>query len=131
MYGLPGQALADVEATIDEAIRLAPSRIAFFGYAHLPQMIPRQPRIDAGCLPDQRLRFEQAPICYPRLTAAGYFPVVFDPSARPADSLTSPPPPGPWTPPFQGLHAVSPPPRPVFRTRPVHHFPVPPLQNTY
>src|SRR3546814_11916171 len=82
MYGLPGQALADVEATIDEAIRLAPSRIAFFGYAHLPQMIPRQRRIDAGCLPDQRLRFEQARLGYRRLTAAGYVPVGFDHFAR-------------------------------------------------
>src|SRR3546814_1831115 len=77
MYGLPGQALADVEATIDEAIRLAPSRIAFFGYAHLPQMIPRQRRTDAGCLPDQRLRFEQARLGFRRLTAAGYVPLGF------------------------------------------------------
>ncbi|MBB5704871.1 oxygen-independent coproporphyrinogen III oxidase [Sphingopyxis panaciterrulae] len=89
MYGLPGQALADVEATIDEAIRLAPSRIAFFGYAHLPQMIPRQRRIDAGRLPDQRLRFEQARLGYRRLTAAGYVPVGFDHFARPDDSLAA------------------------------------------
>jgi len=87
MYGLPGQELADVEATIDDAIRLAPSRIAFFGYAHLPQMIPRQRRIDVGRLPDQRLRFEQARLGYRRLTAAGYIPVGFDHFARPDDSL--------------------------------------------
>ncbi|OHD00526.1 MAG: oxygen-independent coproporphyrinogen III oxidase [Sphingopyxis sp. RIFCSPHIGHO2_01_FULL_65_24] len=87
MYGLPGQELADVESTIDEALALAPSRIAFFGYAHLPQMIARQRRIDASRLPDQRLRFEQAELGYRRLTAAGYVPVGFDHFARPADSL--------------------------------------------
>jgi hypothetical protein len=41
MYGLPEQTLADLDATLDETIRLAPSRIALFGYAHLPDMIPR------------------------------------------------------------------------------------------
>ena len=87
MYGLPAQELADVEATIDEAIRLAPSRIAFFGYAHLPQIIARQRRIDASRLPDQRLRFEQARLGYRHLTAAGYIPVGFDHFARPDDSL--------------------------------------------
>jgi len=87
MYGLPGQSLADLDATLDETIRLEPSRIALFGYAHLPDMIPRQRRIDASELPDQRLRFEQAQLGYRRLTGAGYVPVGFDHFARPGDSL--------------------------------------------
>ena len=87
MYGLPGQTLADLDATLDETIRLAPSRIALFGYAHLPAMIPRQRRIDATDLPDARLRFEQAELGYRRLTAAGYVPVGFDHFARPGDPL--------------------------------------------
>lgn len=87
MYGLPGQSLADLDATLDETIRLAPSRIALFGYAHLPDMIPRQRRIDASGLPDQRLRFEQAELGYRRLTKAGYIPVGFDHFARPDDPL--------------------------------------------
>ncbi|WP_411338951.1 oxygen-independent coproporphyrinogen III oxidase [Sphingopyxis sp. J-6] len=87
MYGLPGQSLADLDATLDETIRLAPSRIALFGYAHLPDMIPRQRRIDASGLPDQRLRFEQAELGYRRLTEAGYIPVGFDHFARPDDPL--------------------------------------------
>ncbi|MGR4892494.1 oxygen-independent coproporphyrinogen III oxidase [Sphingopyxis sp. LARHCG72] len=87
MYGLPGQTLADLDATLDETIRLAPSRIALFGYAHLPDMIPRQRRIDATNLPDQRLRFEQAELGYRRLTDAGYVPVGFDHFARPGDPL--------------------------------------------
>ncbi|MDR7060591.1 MULTISPECIES: oxygen-independent coproporphyrinogen III oxidase [unclassified Sphingopyxis] len=87
MYGLPGQSLADLDATLDETIRLEPSRIALFGYAHLPDMIPRQRRIDATGLPDQRLRFEQAELGYRRLTDAGYVPVGFDHFARPDDQL--------------------------------------------
>ncbi|SEH11260.1 oxygen-independent coproporphyrinogen-3 oxidase [Sphingopyxis sp. YR583] len=87
MYGLPGQSLADLDATLDETIRLEPSRIALFGYAHLPDMIPRQRRIDATNLPDQRLRFEQAAHGYRRLTDAGYIPVGFDHFARADDPL--------------------------------------------
>ena len=89
MYGLPGQELADVEATIDEALTLAPGRIAFFGYAHLPQMIPRQRRIDASRLPDAQLRFEQSRLGYQRLTGAGYIPIGFDHFARPGDPLAA------------------------------------------
>lgn len=87
MYGLPGQSLDDLDATLDETIRLAPSRIALFGYAHLPQMLPRQRRIDASNLPDQHLRFEQAALGHRRLTDVGYVPVGFDHFARPDDPL--------------------------------------------
>lgn len=87
MFGLPGQTIADLDATLDETIRLAPSRIALFGYAHLPQMLPRQRRIDASNLPDQKLRFDQAAHGYERLVAAGYIAVGFDHFARPDDAL--------------------------------------------
>lgn len=87
MYGLPGQSLADLDATLDDTIRLEPSRIALFGYAHLPDIIPRQRRIDASGLPDLRLRFEQAAQGYRRLTDAGYIPVGFDHFAQPDDPL--------------------------------------------
>ena len=87
MYGRPGQSLADLDATLDETIRLAPSRVALFGYAHLPAMIPRQRRIDASNLPDHQLRFEQAALGFERLTRAGYIPVGFDHFALPDDPL--------------------------------------------
>ncbi len=87
MYGLPGQSLTDLDATLDETIRLAPSRVALFGYAHLPAMIPRQRRIDASNLPDHKLRFEQAELGFNRLTAAGYVPIGFDHFALPTDPL--------------------------------------------
>lgn len=89
MYGLPGQHLDDLDATLAQTIRLAPSRIALFGYAHLPDMIPRQRRIDASDLPDDRERFAQAAFGHARLTAAGYVPIGFDHFALPGDPLAT------------------------------------------
>lgn len=89
MYGLPGQDLDDLDATLQQTIRLAPSRIALFGYAHLPDMIPRQKRIDARNLPDDRERFEQAAFGHLKLTGAGYMPIGFDHFALPTDPLAS------------------------------------------
>ncbi|SDD12440.1 oxygen-independent coproporphyrinogen-3 oxidase [Sphingomonas sp. YR710] len=87
MYGLPHQHLADLDDTLDHAIRLAPDRIALFGYAHLPSVISRQRHIDEQSLPDSHRRFEQAARGYRRLTAAGYVPIGFDHFALPGDSL--------------------------------------------
>ncbi|KQX23574.1 MULTISPECIES: oxygen-independent coproporphyrinogen III oxidase [unclassified Sphingomonas] len=87
MYGLPHQHLADLDATLIDAMRMAPDRIALFGYAHLPTVIPRQRRIDASGLPDARRRFEQAAHGYKLLTDAGYHAIGFDHFARPSDTL--------------------------------------------
>jgi len=87
MYGLPGQNDADLTETLDRAIGLAPDRLAVFGYAHVPHLIPRQRRIDARDLPDTRLRFDQAALAYEMLTKSNYLPVGFDHFALPGDAL--------------------------------------------
>lgn len=87
MYGLPGQTSADLGATLDETLRLAPDRVALFGYAHLPSVITRQRRIDASQLPDTRQRFQHAAMGFERLTEAGYAAVGFDHFAAPGDPL--------------------------------------------
>lgn len=87
MYGLPGQSLADLAATLDQAIALGPDRLAVFGYAHVPHLIPRQRQIDVSALPDARARFDMAALAHARLIAAGYVPVGFDHFAKPADPL--------------------------------------------
>jgi oxygen-independent coproporphyrinogen-3 oxidase len=87
MFGLPQQTMADLDETLDHAIRLAPSRISLFGYAHLPDLLPRQRRIDGSSLPDQELRFRQAERGYHRLTEAGYRAIGFDHFALEADGL--------------------------------------------
>lgn len=87
MYGLPDQSVADLEETLDQAIGLAPSRIALFGYAHLPEAIPRQRRIDSTALPDAATRFAMAARGYDQLTSAGYVAIGFDHFALPGDTL--------------------------------------------
>ncbi|MEP9400568.1 oxygen-independent coproporphyrinogen III oxidase [Sphingomonas sp. VNH70] len=87
MYGLPGQDDAALEATLQETIALAPERLAVFGYAHVPRLIPRQRRIDGAALPGAAARFAQAALAHARLTAAGYRAVGFDHFARPRDPL--------------------------------------------
>lgn len=87
MYGLPGQGMAELDATLAATIDLAPERIALFGYAHVPHILPRQRRIDASDLPDQALRFAMAAHGYETLLAAGYEPVGFDHFALPHDPM--------------------------------------------
>ncbi len=87
MYGLPGQSLETLEDTLEQAVALAPDRIALFGYAHVPHLLPRQRRIDDSALPDQRTRFMMAECGFDLLVRAGYQPVGFDHFARPFDPL--------------------------------------------
>ena len=88
MYGLPRQGLAELEATLAATIEMRPERIALFGYAHVPHLIPRQRRIDDSNLPDAQLRFAQAELGHRVLTQAGYDPIGFDHYALPHDLLS-------------------------------------------
>lgn len=87
MYGLPGQTDADLAETLARATELGADRIALFGYAHVPHLIPRQKQIDASNLPDMAARFGMAWNGWAQLTAAGYEPVGFDHFALPGDAL--------------------------------------------
>lgn len=87
MYGLPGQSLEDLRETLSAVRGMAPERIALFGYAHVPHLIPRQRRIDEQGLPDSTARFRQAEFGHRFLLAAGYEPVGFDHFALPGDAL--------------------------------------------
>lgn len=78
MYGLPDQSIDDLAETLETAIAMKPSRIALFGYAHLPSAIPRQRRIDASNLPNADTRFAMASLGFQMLTEAGYRAVGFD-----------------------------------------------------
>lgn len=87
MYGLPGQFWDDVSATLERTIELGADRIALFGYAHVPDMIPRQRRIDASLLPDMKARFTMAARGAAMLTRAGYRAIGFDHFAKAGDPL--------------------------------------------
>ncbi len=87
MYGLPHQTNESLLNTLDQVARMRPSRIALFGYAHLPHIFPRQRRIDGAALPGIEARFEQAAIGYERLVSEGYVPIGFDHFALPDDPI--------------------------------------------
>ena len=87
LYGLPKQSLESFGDTIDKAISLSPDRMAIFGYAHLPQMIPRQRMICDEELPDMEMRADLAALADARLVEAGYQQIGFDHYARPDNAL--------------------------------------------
>ncbi|NIJ09379.1 oxygen-independent coproporphyrinogen-3 oxidase [Sphingomonas vulcanisoli] len=87
MYGLPSQSDADLVETLEAAIDLGPDRLAVFGYAHVPHLLPRQRRIDAASLPNGAARFAQAWLAHEQLITRGYRAVGFDHFAKPGDAL--------------------------------------------
>jgi oxygen-independent coproporphyrinogen-3 oxidase len=87
MYGLPHQTVANVRATVDRAVELAPQRLAVFGYAHVPHMKRHQELIEASALPDAGERMRQYDAAHARLVAHDYQPIGLDHFALPSDPL--------------------------------------------
>lgn len=87
VYGLPHQTLASIEATIEAVVRLAPDRIAFYGYAHVPWVKKAQRGFEDSDLPLPALRRRLYERGRDLLAAAGYVAVAMDHFARPADPL--------------------------------------------
>lgn len=87
MYGLPRQSTADVLATIEQILPLAPDRLALFGYAHVPWMKAHQKLIVESELPGAQARLDQSEGAAERLIAAGYRRIGIDHFALPDDSL--------------------------------------------
>ncbi len=82
MYGLPDQGWHELEDTLERSCEFGADRIALFGYAHIPNLIPRQRVIPDGGLPGQEARFEMAARGYDYLTSRGYVSVGFDHFAK-------------------------------------------------
>ena len=87
MYGLPHQTRANTLATVDAVLRLAPERIALFGYAHVPWMKAHQKLIDEKALPGPAARLDQAEAAAERLIDAGYVRIGLDHFARADDEM--------------------------------------------
>ncbi|MEO1967162.1 MAG: radical SAM protein [Sphingomonadaceae bacterium] len=83
MYGLPGQTEDQLIDTLHRTRVLGADRVALFGYAHVPHIVPRQRMIAATNLPGQEMRFQMAAMGYAYLVTHGYTPVGFDHFARP------------------------------------------------
>lgn len=87
IYGLPRQNRITFDTTLSQVIELRPTRIAAYGYAHLPRMFKAQRQIDANELPSPAERLALLELTVERLSAAGYVYIGMDHFALPEDSL--------------------------------------------
>ena len=87
MYGLPLQGRDDLAESAGLAVRLAPARIALFGYAHVPWFKKHQTLIREEDLPGPHERLAQARIAADIFEAAGYQAIGLDHFAFPNDTL--------------------------------------------
>ncbi len=87
IYGLPLQTPESITSTIATTVSIRPSRIALFGYAHVPWVSPHQQALERYELPDPALRMELFGLAFEQLLDAGYRHVGMDHFALPDDEL--------------------------------------------
>ena len=86
VYGLPGQTTASVQKTLDQIIQLRPERIAYYSYAHVPDLRPAQKSYESY-LPstDEKWQFmELGKVAFKQF---GYEEVGMDHYVLPGDEL--------------------------------------------
>jgi oxygen-independent coproporphyrinogen-3 oxidase len=87
IYGLPRQTITSLRRTLLQVIALAPDRIAFYSYAHLPQRFPTQRHIDRLAMPTVSKKLAMLMFANELLGAAGYRHIGMDHFVRPHDAL--------------------------------------------
>ncbi|MBB4305301.1 oxygen-independent coproporphyrinogen-3 oxidase [Rhodobium orientis] len=87
MYGLPKQTVDTMRATAEAAAALQPSRLALFGYAHVPWMKKHQRLINEDDLPGVEMRLELATAARDALKSIGYHAIGLDHFAHNDDSM--------------------------------------------
>lgn len=87
IYGLPLQKLEGLISTIDTVTALAPDRIAFYSYAHVPWVKPGQRRYTEAHLPSPELKAELYQTGREMLINAGYAEIGMDHFTLATDSL--------------------------------------------
>lgn len=78
MYGLPLQSSDDLLDTLQRTVTLGADRIALFGYAHMPHVVPRQRAVDCRSMPDRPARFAMAELGFTYLRSHGFSAIGFD-----------------------------------------------------
>lgn len=86
VYGLPGQYLCSLDKTLARIKELAPDRIAFYSYAHVPAMRPAQ-RAYESRLPSENEKYVFMNHGRARLLSFGYEEVGMDHFVLPTDEL--------------------------------------------
>ncbi len=88
LYGLPHQTTEKIEANVDFAHALKPTRIALFGYAHVPWMKKHMRLIDETALPGASERLAQFDAASKRLNSLGYKTIGLDHFVHSNDPMT-------------------------------------------
>jgi oxygen-independent coproporphyrinogen-3 oxidase len=86
IYGLPHQTQESLSETFGKVASLAPDRIAFYSYAHLPSVFPAQKSFEAH-LPDEQEKRALYELGKKLLLQQGYEEVGMDHFALPSDPL--------------------------------------------
>ncbi|MCK5041694.1 MAG: oxygen-independent coproporphyrinogen III oxidase [Sphingomonadales bacterium] len=89
IFGLPQQTLEGVIKTAKKAVKLDPSRISLFPYAHVPWMKKHQLLINEEQIPKKEIRLKMADAMRQVFLDAGYIAIGMDHFAKPDDSLIS------------------------------------------
>ena len=87
IYGLPKQNTEGFARTLDIVTAARPSRIAIYGYAHMPQIFKAQTQIESADLPDAATKLALLQLAIDKLTANGYRHIGMDHFALPNDEL--------------------------------------------
>lgn len=87
MYGLPGQSEATIRQTVEYTKKLAPGRVALFGYAHVPWFKKHQQLIKEENLPGSKERITLSDVSRDALVEAGYEVIGLDHFALPTDDM--------------------------------------------
>lgn len=87
MYGLPHQTAETIRRTIELTHSFRPSRIALFGYAHVPWFKTHQRLIDEAALPGASARVELERVARVALAEAGYEAIGLDHFALADDEM--------------------------------------------
>jgi oxygen-independent coproporphyrinogen-3 oxidase len=88
IVGLPEQTLETVRRTAAETVKIRPSRIAVFAYAHVPWMKKHQKLLEKYSFPSPEDRFLMQEEIQNILCSAGYNAIGIDHYALPEDSLS-------------------------------------------
>lgn len=87
IYGLPLQTPKTFAKTVSDALSLSPTRIALFGYAHVPWMKPSQKNLERNPLPNSDEKVEIFLSAKRQFEENGFEFVGLDHFAKPSDPL--------------------------------------------
>lgn len=87
IYGLPGQQPDTWENTVRSIIDMRPDRLAVYSYAHLPQAIKHQRRLEGQALPTGPEKYALFAMARRLFLEAGYRAIGMDHFALPTDEL--------------------------------------------